>query len=457
MKKLLTILALYLPALAWAQTAHLWIDTNGGACTRQSTPAVYNDAAACSSIQAALAAASNGDTVRVKAAATYGSQSITAAKGAPGVTVRCEVDTPSSCVFASYTFTNAAWITIQNINFDIGDTCHNCGNSIVTSNNITFLNVTTLGAFQVNWWDGVSSLLWDGGGMWSDARPGGAYYCANGDGIPLTITADAVGRFSNNVTLRNVVIGTVQTNVTACGADNAHIETLRIDGDVRNLLLDRVIFRDGRGESTGTVFLTQYRSELYGSPHMTNIRFRNSYFGTNTLNPSIVLGGGNPSSTGGACGLIMEYNTIRSGFSLNNCASFPAGLVLRGNAGGGWAPWFPCNAATHIRNVWQWTGTTACGTDTTVIGPQWETGALGIGTTGYVVNTGSPLINAGETSCAATANGQDIRGFARPVGAACDAGAFEFGATGGSGAPSAPTNFRFGKLDLFGPRRMGWA
>ena len=48
--------ALCLPSVAAAQTANLWIDTNGGSCTRQSSPAGYNDGSACSSMQAAIAA-----------------------------------------------------------------------------------------------------------------------------------------------------------------------------------------------------------------------------------------------------------------------------------------------------------------------------------------------------------------------------------------------------------------
>lgn len=46
-----------------ANTANLWVDTNGGTCTRNSSPAAYSDAAACSTLNAAYAVASFGDTV----------------------------------------------------------------------------------------------------------------------------------------------------------------------------------------------------------------------------------------------------------------------------------------------------------------------------------------------------------------------------------------------------------
>lgn len=65
-------------------TANLWVDTNGGTCTRNSSPAAYSDAAACSSLAAAHTAASAGDLVLVKGG-TYGAQTLTADKGSPHV------------------------------------------------------------------------------------------------------------------------------------------------------------------------------------------------------------------------------------------------------------------------------------------------------------------------------------------------------------------------------------
>jgi hypothetical protein len=44
----------------------VWIDSNGGSCTRQATPGSYQDAAACSSFAAAYTAANSGDTVGVR-------------------------------------------------------------------------------------------------------------------------------------------------------------------------------------------------------------------------------------------------------------------------------------------------------------------------------------------------------------------------------------------------------
>jgi len=58
--------------------ANLWVDTNGGTCTRQSTPGAYVDAQACPSMAAAFSAASSGDVV-VMRNGTYAGQSISGA------------------------------------------------------------------------------------------------------------------------------------------------------------------------------------------------------------------------------------------------------------------------------------------------------------------------------------------------------------------------------------------
>jgi chitodextrinase len=54
-------------------SGNLWVDTNGGSCTRQASAGAYNDAQACASFAAAYAAAASGDTVRVRAG-TYPAQ-----------------------------------------------------------------------------------------------------------------------------------------------------------------------------------------------------------------------------------------------------------------------------------------------------------------------------------------------------------------------------------------------
>jgi chitodextrinase len=54
------------PPPAPSGSGNMWVDTNGGSCARQAGAGAYNDAQACASFAAAYAAASSGDTVRVR-------------------------------------------------------------------------------------------------------------------------------------------------------------------------------------------------------------------------------------------------------------------------------------------------------------------------------------------------------------------------------------------------------
>jgi hypothetical protein len=59
----------------------VWIDTNGGTCTRSATPVAYSDARACASLDAAWDTLAAGEVARI-VAGTYGSQKVTGAKTA---------------------------------------------------------------------------------------------------------------------------------------------------------------------------------------------------------------------------------------------------------------------------------------------------------------------------------------------------------------------------------------
>jgi hypothetical protein len=70
-----------------ASAANIWVDTNGGTCTRSATPSEYNDAAACGSFNAANAICQNGDVVIVKGG-NYATQTLT---GSNGRTTNCTI------------------------------------------------------------------------------------------------------------------------------------------------------------------------------------------------------------------------------------------------------------------------------------------------------------------------------------------------------------------------------
>jgi hypothetical protein len=232
------------------------------------------------------------------------------------------------------------------------------------------------------------------------------------------------------MTIRGVVFWPMLVDPTFCGGDNIHAETIRIDGEIHDLLIEKCTFVDDREENTSTIFVTEFRSEFFGLSNMTNIKFRNNYFGDGAT-AAFQIGGGNPSGATGACAMTFEYNTFNNGIVWNNCAlagqGSGSGVIFTGNAGT-WTGGTPCVSGSHTKNFWRGSSV-GCGTDSSA------TNLLLGGTFGYEVQSGSPLIDAGEATCASTANGEDILSASRPSGSACDAGAHEFGG-GGGGSPS---------------------
>src|SRR5581483_9018250 len=96
-------------------TANLWVDTNGGTCTRQSAAGAYNDAQACSSMSAAFSAASAGDKVVIKCG-SYGSQTLSGSAKSSAVSFYGETyDQPTTAagVVAATTCATVASLTFS--------------------------------------------------------------------------------------------------------------------------------------------------------------------------------------------------------------------------------------------------------------------------------------------------------------------------------------------------------
>lgn len=355
---------------------------------------------ACLTLNGALGKAAAGDTISV-ATGTYAAQTITATKPSPGVTVQCATD--YACVIGTNVSAGGSWYTLQGFKVDSGTTNHGQGYSI-SGSNITFRNFKLYGRYVAGYVQaGASNFLWDGG-EWGDPNDLGSRNCANSDGYYMYMLGDTT---ISNVTLQGITVNPQKLDATACAGDPLHMETIRIDGNISTMLIDRFIFLDGMQDNTGTIFITTFR----GTP--SGITIRNSYLGTDG-NSSIVF-------SGTSNNINILYNTIAGGISF--AAGTPTSLAIKGNAGW-WQSYAGCTG-THVNNVWQWDSNFTCGTDTIVTGPQFSLSNLGL-TGGYTVSAGSPLINAGETTCAPTT---DIRGYTRPASTACDAGAFEYGAS----------------------------
>jgi hypothetical protein len=109
------------PRRVRAQTATLWVDLSGGSCRRLSSPAAYNDAQACGSLQAAYNAAQSGDTIVIRAG-SYGAQRLTA-----GTKTLAFVGESGSRPAFGETSSAASNLTFRNLAFeDRGDAAGSC-------------------------------------------------------------------------------------------------------------------------------------------------------------------------------------------------------------------------------------------------------------------------------------------------------------------------------------------
>src|SRR5688500_6966322 len=95
--------------------ANLWVDANGGSCTRLATPGAYVDAQACVSADAAYGAASNGDTILVREG-TYGRQVIRS--GTKAATIRNGTGATPVC---GTTRVDASNLTLSGIDVERND------------------------------------------------------------------------------------------------------------------------------------------------------------------------------------------------------------------------------------------------------------------------------------------------------------------------------------------------
>ena len=376
--------------------AHVWVDTNGGTCTRQSTAGAYVDAQACGSFAAATMAASSGDTIRVKTG-TYASQSAG---------------------------DNSKLLTFIGEDGAIVDSGSTHSNGLTFRGKVTLDNIDHAGDYPFVYIGGDGST-WKNSRFFAGRQ---TRLCSANDPEPILITAGSPALVTN-VTLQNLVSEAQRGSANHTGGctganypDGTYLLVqIRFDEIVNGVLIDRVQFQNcpngaaWAGCGSGHVFIT---STPTGSDP-TNIVVRNSSFG-GTPNYAVQVHG-----NVGACNFAWRYNTFLTGepISFDGCGS--NSMVFVGNLG---ARVQNCwSGVTFTKNVWQWSTGSPCGSDRRVNGINNGYDQLGISASTLKLQSGSRAINAGETSCPVTANGEDFEGGTRPNGGACDAGWDEFG------------------------------
>jgi hypothetical protein len=101
---------------AAANLAQVWVDRDGGSCSRSPQPTPYDDGQACRSLGDAHAAARPGDLVRVTAG-SYGSQRLGLDKGSPAVVFAPALGTTPEFDVVTVD-AGAGWIELRDLKMD---------------------------------------------------------------------------------------------------------------------------------------------------------------------------------------------------------------------------------------------------------------------------------------------------------------------------------------------------
>jgi hypothetical protein len=386
--------------------ANLWVDTNGGTCTRTAgAGGVYADAAACSSFAAATSAATSGDTVRVKTG-TYGPQGNV---GSSGTTL-------------TFIGEDGATVDSGSNNAGTGTSSYNTFN---LSGDATVDNVDVTGDWPI-------VQVFGDNNTWKNSSLTGREIrtCSPGTDEPFLIASgDDVNEIANTL-IQNVYFGQFKGHLAGSGGcpgdDNFHLEQARVGRNVQGLTFDRVHFEDcpdGSGFvgcGSGNLFFTT-TSDAAASSTPDDILVVNSVFEQGNCNMQTAN-----TFDSDAVTWTFAYNTFADSEPV--CwTSTPDTVNWVGNLGT--RPQNCTGGHTYVKNVWQWGSGTACGTDTRVTGSNFATDQLGINATTFKLESGSPAIDAAETpgasdACtdAASVNSLDFEGTVRPQGSVCDAG-----------------------------------
>lgn len=243
-----------------APAAQLWVDGNGGDCTRESSAAPYREQDACRSLTAAWAAAQAGDVIRIRAG-RYGAQQISGDKAAPTRAIGEDgavftAEGVESCGYQGGVLcANADHLVLEHVTLDAGETHGQSNGAEVNGNDVTFRDVALEGPY-VSLYVRGEDFTWQGGRLGADGSKGGPRTppCDNGagDGEPVWIEESATG-----ATLDGIRFNPQAADPTprSCSENGFHLETVRIEA-AQDVTIRNADFRPDGESASGHVFVT---------------------------------------------------------------------------------------------------------------------------------------------------------------------------------------------------------
>lgn len=407
-----------LPLWAVPTMANLWVDTNGGTCTRQSTAGAYIDAQACSSMQTALTAASAGDTVIIKNG-SYGAQTLSTDQKASAVSFYAETS-------GSVTLTGDLTVHVDKVHIygvvsaaAAFDSRHDL--EVLDSTVTAFTDVL------IDGWSGRSAFLAASGLTIQNSEIGNGYGCNAShqeDAVQFWGWGPSLATKPTNFNfLHNIVHDwTADAGGTCTGGQ--HVDGFQNYPGSSEVLID------------GNLFYNNATSNILTEGISGSWVIQNNYFG-----PPYVAGNNLVIGRGDCSGVVIQYNVMDFGAVNNDVSCTGTSYIVRGNI-------FPsavtsCGTNTATFNVFPASGGSTCGTNTKRCTPTWVLSPPSAG--GAQPN---PTLQASDT-CARDAGSSvypstDFYGTVRPQGAAADAGPYEYTPTAG------PSGVSGGKLTFGG-------
>ena len=360
------------PATAQTTTptsANLWVGASGS-CTRAASAAAYNSATSCSSMQAALSAASGGDTVLILNG-TYAGQTLSSGKS---TTVSFYAQTYGKVLLTGGLSINTDKVHVVGVTEASGASDSAGGLTIQDSSSTAWTDVLVDGFHGKNAFIAASGVTvknsefgnWSACSGYTPSSGSCTGNCAIEDGFRFWSWGPGSATAPSNDKIIDSSIHDVSAppdGVCGGGAGPPHVDAIQVYSGGSNITIDGVKFY---GNATSAL--------QSGGGALSNWTIQNNYFGPTTCCNNLVWGQASCSGS-----LIVRNNVIANGNAygvVNNVScsgsptyDFSSNIVLASTAA--------CLASGSVSggyNVYATSGGATCGSNVKKCTPAWLNG-----------------------------------------------------------------------------------